>query len=359
MEIATHDPQPVSRTGKALRLAGLFAFMAGLFIADTLTDLEIAIGVLYVAVPLVAASFLPTRAILLLSGLCLGLLLTSYELTSGGDPTAGPINRSISVIVVIAATMLVLRIRPAILAGIAAREQLARVARINMLGELTASIAHEVNQPLAAIANSGNAGLRWLEAQPPNLDKARQALARVVSDAERAASVIARVRSLARPVPPHREWLNALDTVEEIIALIRDELARNQVTLTIESGEGMPPVLADKVQVQQVLLNLILNAVEAMGSTPPAGRTLRIRISLAEGGQALFSVQDRGIGLKTDNVEKLFDAFHTTKPDGMGIGLAVTRSIVETHGGKVWATANEEGGASFHFTLPTSRTDIP
>jgi len=232
--------------------------------------------------------------------------------------------------------------------------ELAHVTRVATLGEMTASIAHEINQPLGAIVNSGNACLRWLEQQ--KLEEARRSVARVIGEGYRATEIIGRIRALAKKTPPRKDWLDINDTIREVIALARGELQRNGIALDTRLSDEVryvPLILADRVQVQQVILNLIINAIEAMSGAADGPRELLIRSGIAESQRVFVAVRDSGPGLDPKSLDHLFDAFYTTKPEGMGMGLAISRSIIDAHGGRLWAIANDEGGATFQFTLPT------
>jgi PAS domain S-box-containing protein len=227
---------------------------------------------------------------------------------------------------------------------------LAHINRVNMMGELAAALAHEIRQPIAATITSANACLRWLARDPPDLERARAAAARIEQDGNRAADVINHLRSFYKKgTPPERGIVNLKDIIREMTALVRKETVRHSIRINSELDEDMPNVLADRVQLQQVFMNLMLNAIDAMKDT---GGKLTISSRLTPEGQLVVSIGDTGVGLPAENTERIFDAFHTTKPQGTGMGLAITRSIVEAHGGRVWATANQEAGATFHFTLP-------
>jgi PAS domain S-box-containing protein len=232
------------------------------------------------------------------------------------------------------------------------RTQLTHFARLTTLGELTASIAHEVNQPLSGVINSANAGVRWLDSQPPDIHRARQSIDRIIRDAGRASEVVARVRDLAKKTPPRKGWLNINETVEEIISLTRQEVRKHHVWLKTRLSDDVRPILADRIQLQQVILNLIINAVEALTAVPDAERVLQITTTAGPSGDVSLTVGDSGPGLDQEKLEEIFGAFYTTKPDGMGMGLAVSRSIIEAHGGSLWANKNEPRGAIFQFTLP-------
>jgi PAS domain S-box-containing protein len=227
---------------------------------------------------------------------------------------------------------------------------LAHINRVNMMGELAAALAHEIRQPIAASITSANACLRWLARDPPDLERARAAAARIEQDGNRAADVINRLRSFYKKgTPPEPGIVDLKDIIREMTALLRKEAVRHSIKIHSELDEDMPNVLADRVQLQQVFMNLMLNAIDAMKDT---GGKLTISSRLTPEGQLIVSIGDTGVGLPAENTERIFDAFHTTKPQGTGMGLAITRSIVEAHGGRVWATDNQGAGATFHFTLP-------
>ena len=233
-----------------------------------------------------------------------------------------------------------------------AQAELARVARATTMGELTASIAHEVNQPLAAVVANANACLRWLAAETPDLDEARAAAQRIVRDGNRASDVIARIRGFLKKGEPVTVKLSINDVVREIIMLTRGEVLRRDASLLTELADGLPAVSADRVQLQQLLLNLIMNALDAMSAVTDRPRVLRIRTSTYESAAILVALRDSGIGLNPEQMERLFEAFYTTKAEGMGMGLSISRSIVEMHGGRLWAMPNDDYGATFQFTLP-------
>jgi PAS domain S-box-containing protein len=227
---------------------------------------------------------------------------------------------------------------------------LAHINRVNMMGELAAALAHEIRQPIAASITSANACLRWLARDPPDLERARAAAARIEQDGNRAADVINRLRSFYKKgTPPERGIVDLKDITREMTALLRKEAVRHSIKIHAELHETVPKVLAARVQLQQVFMNLMLNAIEAMKGT---GGKLTISSRLTPEGELIVSISDTGVGLPAENTDRIFDAFHTTKPQGTGMGLAITRSIVEAHGGRLWATANQEAGATFHFTLP-------
>ena len=228
---------------------------------------------------------------------------------------------------------------------------LAHVTRLTTMGELAASIAHEVNQPLTAVIANANASLRWLAAATPNLDEAREAVSRIVRDGNRAGEVIARIRALVQKSDTEKVRLDINQTVQEVVILMQNEAVRKGVALRMDLAADVSPVLGDRIQLQQVILNLVMNGIEAMASVADRPRELLIRSCEHESDQLLVAVQDSGIGIDRANLVKIFDAFYTTKPKGMGMGLAISRSIVENHGGRLWAVPNDGQGATFQFTL--------
>jgi len=237
-----------------------------------------------------------------------------------------------------------------------AEADLARLNRVMLLGEMTASIAHEINQPIAAVITNANAGLRWLGAQSPDIDEVRQAFGRIVRDGTRAGEVIGRIRALVRKLPPRRELLDINQTIREVIALTQTETQRNAVGLQSRLANDLPLVSADRVQLQQVLINLIINAVEAMAGTSNGLRELTIVSGVDYANGIVVEVQDTGPGLNPEQLDRLFQSFYTTKPEGIGMGLAISRSIAEAHGGYLSATPNSPRGAVFRLTLPIEET---
>jgi len=232
-----------------------------------------------------------------------------------------------------------------------AQAELAHASRVMVMGQITASIAHEVNQPLAAVVVSGNAGLRWLDANPPNLGEARDTLRRIIKDGNRASEVLGRIRALLQKRTLDWTGLGLNDLIRDTIAVTAHELQRHRVSVQLELGDELPTVMGDRVQLQQVLLNLILNAVDAMADATDGTRVLRIGSRIDEPGSVAIEVRDCGKGFEPGSVDRLFEAFFTTKPAGLGMGLSVSHTIVEAHGGRIWATANDGPGATLHLSL--------
>jgi C4-dicarboxylate-specific signal transduction histidine kinase len=235
-----------------------------------------------------------------------------------------------------------------------AQANLAHVVRITALGELAASIAHEVNQPLAAVVANAEACLRWLRRRTPDVDAACRSVEWIIDDSNRASEVIRRVRALANKTSLEKTPLDVNDLVREVITLVQRELISHQVSLRTELASALPMILGDRVQLQQVIINLVMNGVEAMQSVTDRPRELLIRSRQDEKQQVLVGVTDSGVGISAENADRLFNAFFTTKSSGMGMGLSICRSIMEAHGGRLWATANVPHGATFQFTLPVN-----
>jgi PAS domain S-box-containing protein len=234
-----------------------------------------------------------------------------------------------------------------------AQSDLARVNRVTTMGELTASLAHEVNQPIAAAVTNAKTCLRWLTREHPDVDEARAAAMRIVNDGTRAAEIIKRVRLLFKKETSERELVGIDEVAEEMVVLLRGEAMRYSISLKTELEANTPRVMADRVQLQQVLMNLMINGIDAMKDVVGT-RELTIKSQRAENDQILVSVNDTGVGLPAQQASQVFEAFFTTKPHGTGMGLAISRSIVESHGGRLWAANNSPRGASFYFVLPAN-----
>ena len=243
-----------------------------------------------------------------------------------------------------------------------AQQELERVSRQTTLGAMTASIAHEINQPLSAIVAHGNAGLRWLARKDPNLDEVQNALQRIVDDGLRAADIIASIRGLFRKDSHEQLQLSVNDLVHEVLRLIHSDLERRQIILRSELHDALPKITGERVSLQQVLLNLIMNAIEAMGTVTGRERQLTIRTVLNERTSVRVTVEDTGSGIDPAHLDRIFDAFFTTKSHGMGLGLSICRSIIEARGGKLWALPRSPFGTTFNLTLPSAemaeRTDL-
>lgn len=347
----------------SLLLAGL---TLAIFAVDAFTPLDVAIAVMYVVVVLLSASVWRRRGVMLTSAVCLALTLLAYALSHAAmfsGPASGRLVVSLAAIGITA--WLALHWQAATNALLAREEalhrsqaQLAHVTRVTMLGELAASIAHEVNQPLAAIATNGEASLRWLNRPQPDLDEARAAVVSLLEAASRAGEVISRIRALARRSDPRHLPLSLNDVAREAADLVRRELASHQVALTLELAPDLPAVRGDRVQLQQVVINLLMNAMQAMQHCAPGQARLLLRTSAQadRDGCVQCSVADTGPGIAAEHLLRLFEAFFSTKKDGMGMGLPICRSIIETHGGRIWADSRP-GGAVLKFSLPATEAD--
>jgi signal transduction histidine kinase len=224
---------------------------------------------------------------------------------------------------------------------------------------MTASIAHEVNQPLTGVVTYGGACLRWLDGEVPRIDQARSAVEQMIGSARHASDVIARIRALSKKGALETAQLDINEAIDDVIALIRREINVHGVSLRLDLGTSLPPVDGDRIQLQQVIMNLLVNGIQAMSAVTGRRRELRIRTREHETDQILVAVEDSGTGIEPEHVGRLFNAFFTTKPDGMGMGLSICRSIIEAHGGRLWATANVPHGATFQFTLPVNADIAP
>lgn len=348
--------QNLRAVGKSLLLPiTTAALTAGIFVADAITDLEIAFPVFYTAIVLLSVGFCKKNGIVFVGAGCIALTLLADVMTANtGVSEAGVINTAISLLAITSTTFLAVKIQSAKETAITARSQLARVTRVTTLGELAASIAHEVSQPLAGAVINGNACLEWLADQPPNIDEARKAITRLVKDTHRANDVIAQIRALTKGSNPEKRPLDINEIILATVTLIDGEIQQNQVSLQTQLS-NVPIVDGDRIQLQQVILNLTLNAIEAMNLVPTGPRRVTISSAKSDSNGVLISVQDSGVGFAEESRDRLFDAFYTTKPGGMGMGLAISRSIVESHCGRIWAAPNSPHGAVFQFALPIGR----
>jgi C4-dicarboxylate-specific signal transduction histidine kinase len=356
---------PMDDTGSFARFPVLAAATAALavsiFVADTITTIEISFAVLYVLVVLLSAQLCQRNGVLLITGVCVALTALSYAVTPpGGDPVGGIVNTTtISVGVIVLTAVLVIKDQTHARHG---REQsetlrqlgseLAHVNRLSMMGELTASLGHEILHPIATARNNARTGMRYLERSPPNLDEVKEALASVVRDADRAKDIVDRIREHIKKAPPRNELFDLNAAIGEVIVMVRNAIDRNRISVRTSFIQGMVSVRGDRVQLQQVVLNLILNAVEAMSSVEEGARQLSISTQNDQASDVLVAVQDSGPGIDPEHLERVFTPFYTTKTNGIGMGLSICRSIVGAHGGRLWAEANRPRGTRFQFTMP-------
>jgi PAS domain S-box-containing protein len=232
--------------------------------------------------------------------------------------------------------------------------ELAHANRVATMGQLSASIAHEISQPIGAALSYANAASHWLAAQPPNLEEVRRDLGFIVESGVRASEVIDRIRALVKKAPPRKDRLEINEAILQVIALAQNEMANNGISVRTQLAEALPAIQGDRVRLQQVILNLLINAAEAMSGMSEGPRELLISTAMTDSEGVLVAVRDSGPGLAPESVDRLFESFYTTKPGGLGMGLSICRSIIEAHQGRLWATANTPHGAVFQFTLPPS-----
>jgi C4-dicarboxylate-specific signal transduction histidine kinase len=226
-----------------------------------------------------------------------------------------------------------------------------------MMGELAASLSHEILHPIATARNNARAGMRFLEMSPPNLNEVREALGCVVRDADRAKDIVGRIRSQIKRAPPRKERFHLNEAINEVIVMVRSAIGKDAISVSTRLMDGLVPVQGDRVQLQQVLVNLILNAVEAMRSVEDGTRELLIRTEQSQTGGILVAVHDSGPGVDPANLNRVFEPFYTTKTSGVGMGLSICQTIINGHGGRLWMSANEPRGAVFQFTLPAAQQD--
>ncbi|KUF40117.1 hypothetical protein AS359_12575 [Comamonas kerstersii] len=358
------------RQGTLLACIGLAMLLIAWW--DTYMEQAVAAAVLYIMVILVALRWLSARSVVTVTLVAVVLTVLSYAWSAGVASEAGWqvteagwINACISVLAIVITAYLGLRMQQARAAEHAARERLGRLTRMGNLGALGAAIAHEVNQPLSAIVTSGNACQRWLNRQPPQLERAHQALQRMLDQAERASNVINRVRGMARGEAPTLEAVDLDAVVQEMLPLIQARLAERHMQVRWTPPVALPHVWADKLQLQQVLGNLLLNAADAVEeavhhwTVPSDPIAVQVSAAVLPAQQVQLTVQDCGVGLPAAIAEHVFDAFWSTKPQGMGLGLSLCRSMVESMGGRIWAQPRNDGttGAMFFITLPLAYTE--
>nr|WP_294918252.1 ATP-binding protein [uncultured Neokomagataea sp.] len=323
-----------------------------IFLADSFTNFEIATAVLYVSVVLLGAQFLSSRHLWHIAGLCAAMTVISLSITPHGNLHSGIINTALSITAIFATTLMATRMLKAIAAEHEARLQLIHLARVNTLGELSTSIAHEIKQPLTGIASSTSAALNWLSTTPPNIERTRSALNRITADATRTADIIERIRQMSRRSTPEFQIIHPTSLIQNIIDITHTDLLRNRITVSIDNRYEGAFISADEVQIQQVFINLIINAIAAIKATNRLNGHIVITIEPAEKHFVALNVSDNGIGIPEDALNHIFEPFHTTREAGTGLGLAICRSIIEAHGGHIHAFCSETNGTTFRFLLP-------
>jgi signal transduction histidine kinase len=354
MTVRIHAP---ATGGSRLLPAATAALAVGVFVADAATPPDCVFSGLYVVVVLMAGRFCRGRGLLLVSAGCVVLTvlaqIVANYLVRGANQTVyiGAFNTINGVLVIGLGTWFILRGQAADAALHRARTDLAHVSRATTMGELAASIAHEVNQPIAAAVANANACRRWLASEPPDLDEARAAAARIVRDGTRAAEIIARIRLFFTKGGVERRPVDVNQLARETVELLGAEATRHAVSIRMDLERDLPTAMADPVQLQQVVVNLVLNAVDAVKAVE-GKRELVVMSRRSREDQIRVSISDSGSGLPEPQAGEIFDAFVTTKPQGTGMGLSISRSIIEAHQGALWATPNAPVGAVFSFTLP-------
>jgi C4-dicarboxylate-specific signal transduction histidine kinase len=351
MEIRAFFSNPI---GSNIRSITIVTIALAIFVVDTQIDVNIDIPVLYVVIVLMSVRLFGGRAVLIVSLGCAILTVAGY-LLSPRDllGTTAIANRLVSLSAIGATTFLAFLHRSAQMALCEMSTQMARIHRVTMVGKLTASITHEIKQPLAAMNTNAEAGLRWLAAQPPDLEEVRRNFEQILQDRRRASQVIDRIRAQVRRAPMQSDWLNINDVILEVTELTRNELQRNGISVEMQLANDLPRLRGDPIQLQQVLLNVIVNAIESMREASEGRRELALTSAKDASNGVLVTVRDSGKGLAPDIFDHLFEAFYTNKPDGMGMGLTISRSIIKNHDGRLWATANVPRGATFLIWLPT------
>lgn len=327
-----------------------------IFVADVLTDRLIAVAVLYVVPVLLSLRAFPRTHVMALAAGCVVLTMLGTPLNRFGMTEAGVVNLVISIVAIVTTGYLGLRTLSHEAASHEAREHLRRLSRIGNLGELASSIAHEVNQPLAAIAGSAGACRRWLDATPPDLARAKESLDRISRDAARAGDVVAGVRRLASRKAATPEWTDLGELVEQSVAIARAELDRQQIRLDLDVPNEGPMVWSDRVQIQQILLNLLINAIESLSQNGAAERRIHVVVAPKDGAVTL-SVADTGAGLSREAAGHLWEPFWTSKEGGVGLGLTISRTIAEAHGGALECRPRGGAGAVFELRLPVTQDD--
>jgi C4-dicarboxylate-specific signal transduction histidine kinase len=350
---------PFSRAVQRSRIlpGATIALGAVIFAADIFTPPDCVVSGLYVVIVLMAGGVLRGRRLWLITLACGVSTITAQilanRLTLGNDQIAyiGAFNTSVSLLAIILATWLVLQSQAVEAAMRSAQSELARSSRITTMGELTASIAHEVNQPIAGVVANANACSRWLAGNPPDLLEARAAAGRIVRDGTRAADIISRIRQLFAKSSVQREATDVNQLIRETTELLRTQATHHATVVRMDLASEIPSIAADRVQLQQVLVNLVVNAIESVKAMPHS-REVVLKSSQPDNYHVAVSVSDNGVGLPPDHANSIFATFFTTKAGGTGMGLSISRSIVEAHDGHIRATPNRPSGATFTFTLP-------
>jgi signal transduction histidine kinase len=341
---------------------GLLTLLCFRFNANSTT-----VALLYLIVIVLVSlrgSFIPSAIVSFLAYICLDYFFTAPLFTLGMNQALDFVAPIAYVTTAFVITRLMAKVRKSMEDQRRAEEalrrsqaEMAHVTRVMTMGELAASIAHEINQPLSAIVNNGSACLRWLAGDSPNVDEAREAAQDIIREGNRAGEVITRIRAFLRKSETEKAPIDINQTIRDVVILMRNEAEGKGVMLQMDLATDLPHVLGDRVQLQQVILNLVMNGIEAMTSVTDGARELRISSRKHEADKVLVAVEDSGLGIDSANLDKIFDAFYTTKSQGLGMGLAISRSIVEDHGGQLWALTTNGNGTTFQFTLLKHQQD--
>jgi len=352
------SPHSPART----RLFLVSATLAGLaiFVVDCFTSLDIAIATLHVLVILIFANILSTQGVLLVTAVCSAMTVLAWLIGHGDDwALSAALRCLISVCVICTACLLTLmnkRQRRRVEDRLLRREaQLVHATRLNTLGELAASIAHEISQPLAAVGFNGEAGLRWLDRPNPDLGKVRYALEQLMEGNRRASEVVEHIRAMSRDSRTEPQWVDLGELAAQSLQMLEQEARCRRVSVTTDVPACLPPLLGDRIQLQQLFINLLMNALQAMTHDDIHDRRLHVRFSHADDQQLNVSVEDSGPGIREQHLPRLFDGFFTTRADGLGLGLSICRTIVDSHGGRIWAGNRPQGGAALSFSLPVTK----
>ncbi|MEW6438400.1 MAG: sensor histidine kinase [Pseudomonadota bacterium] len=323
-----------------------------IFVIDSITPYEISVATFYVIVVLLSLRFCRIQGVITVSAICILLTIVSFVLTPDGKLATGVINTSISLIAIAATTYLAVKMESTRLATERTQAHLAHVARVTTLGEIAASIAHEVNQPLAAIVTNANACTRWMNARPSNLMEAAASVESIVDDANRASEIVNRVRALAMRAELKKTRIDMNAVVHDVLPLTQNRFRESRIIVRTNLSNDLPIILGDRIQLQQVVLNLLVNAIDAIDAAQSDSREIHITSFKSDPCCVTITIEDSGIGIDPASFTHLFEAFHSTKSDGMGIGLSICRSIIEAHDGHIWAVPDKLRGATLCFTLP-------
>ena len=345
----------MQRPSTKLLLLAIGSLALFIFALDTLSDPQISVAVAYVAIVLLSVGFLRRSSVILIAAGCMALALISHFIAPSSSLHTVFVNLAINLTTIAAATYLALRMQRTQAAANEAHFQMMHLARLTAMGELTSALVHELSQPLAAVSTGGEAALRWLAHSPPDVAETRAAIVQLVADAKRASVVVQRIRDLVRKAPATKTGIGLSQLIAETATLMTRESESRSITLHWDTAKTLPFIQGDRIQLQQAIINLWLNAMEAIEAAEGHPREIKISARQVSPHKVAISVADTGIGLDSAHADSLFEAFRTTKPNGLGLGLSITRSIVEAHGGHIRITSNKPYGAIAEMILPVPR----